>query len=43
MANDNTDGDWTINTYGDMMYNGVMDKSKLMGYYDNDNLSLIHI
>ena len=24
--NDDTDVDWTINTYGNMMHNGIMDK-----------------
>ena len=35
--NDDTDVDWTITTYGDKIYNGIMDEVKLMGYYDNDN------
>ena len=32
-----TDVDWTILTYVDKIYNGIMDEVKLMGYYDNDN------
>ena len=35
--NNNTNVDWIIITYGDKIYNGIMDKIKLMGYYDNDN------
>ena len=33
----NTNVDWTIITYGDKIYNGIMDEVKLMGYYDSNN------
>ena len=29
--------DWTIITYGDKIYNGIMDEIELMGYYDSNN------
>ena len=35
--NDNTKRDEIIITYGDMMYNGIMDEVQLMGYYDSNN------
>ena len=33
----NTDGDWTIITHVDKIYNGIMNGMKLMDYYNNNN------
>ena len=41
---DNTDGDWTILTDGDKIYyNGIMDKIKLIGYYDSNNYNNLYV
>ena len=41
--NDDTDVDWTINNYGNMMCNGIMDKIKLIGYYDSNNYDNLYV